>query len=234
MSFFLIPTFEDRNFNKKKGRTRASDAQCSLGLDKTSVRNPRNPWWTRRHVLPIFWIVYASVIHFQTWRKRICSGFRCVRAHDEQEGFELITIGNSASIKGSSGSNYDKWFDWNERGSSCVRPRLGFTRDGVAPWRHSVSPTSWQTLENHWFSYEWIEDRKSKLFTRDRKTFLSHQELLVDSCFWYIRWRRQFMFNIRISWISFVWRQYSSGPISWENSAKITFFFRKSELEVKN
>ena len=115
-----------------------------------------------------------------------------------------------------------------------MRPRLGFTRDNAAPWRHSVSPTSRQTLENHWYSYEWIKGRKPNLFTQDRKTFLSHQELRVDCCSWPIRWRRQFKFNKRTSWISFAWRQYSSGPISWEKLHEDHVFFRTNELEVKN
>ena len=126
-------------------------SQRSLGFGETIVRNPRNIWSKRGHVLFSFvGSVYASAIHDQTWGKRICRGFLVFGAYAEKERSELIRIGNSTSIKGSSDTNYERWVGWIERGSSCVRPWVGFIRDDAAPWRYSASPPSWQTLRRSW------------------------------------------------------------------------------------
>ena len=62
--FFLIPTLEDRNFSKKKERTRASDAQCSFGTRQNKCAKSAEPLMSTRSLSSDFldWCTLTSFI----------------------------------------------------------------------------------------------------------------------------------------------------------------------------
>ena len=116
----------------------------------------------------------------------------------------------------------------------CGRPRLGFTRDGAAPWRHSVSPTSWQTLENHWYSYEWIEGRKPNFFIHRTEKHSCHTKNYVPIAAPGLSGDVASSSSISAPVESHLPGDNTPPVLSLGKTLRRSRFFPKSELEVKN